>query len=75
MVSADAYRKAIEELLARQQRLLERFAPGRLIVIDVPHFMEPVIADLIPEEAELLIANGPAVAGMGESWPGDRGGR
>lgn len=66
VISADAYRKAVAELRVRQQRLVERFAPGRLIVLDVPHFMEPGIPDGIAQEVELVIAAG------GWSEPGER---
>jgi pimeloyl-ACP methyl ester carboxylesterase len=51
----EAVQRAIDALRARQQSLVDRFAPGKLIVLDVPHFMEPVIPDRIAAEVEDVI--------------------
>lgn len=43
---------------AGQRRFVDRFSPGRLILLDVPHYMEPVIPDRIAREVELVIKSG-----------------
>jgi pimeloyl-ACP methyl ester carboxylesterase len=39
-----------------QRAFVDRFSPGRLIVLDVPHAMEPVIPERIAREVERVIA-------------------
>lgn len=38
-----------------QRAFVDRFSPGRLIVLNVPHYMEPVIPDRIAQEVERVI--------------------
>jgi pimeloyl-ACP methyl ester carboxylesterase len=40
---------------AMQQAFVDRFSPGELILLDVPHYMEPVIPDRIAAEVIRLI--------------------
>lgn len=52
----------VEEITAAvreaQRKLVGRFSPGRLIVLDVPHYMEPEIPERIAQEVERVIAAG-----------------
>ena len=58
----EAIQRAIDALRKRQQALVDRFAPGKLIILDVPHFMEPVIPDRIAEEVlEVIEQSNPGV--------------
>jgi hypothetical protein len=47
---ADQYQKLKEQILQAQQRFLDLFPQGELVVVDAPHYMEPVIPDRIAEE-------------------------
>lgn len=38
-----------------QRAFVNRFSPGRLIRLDVPHYMEPVIPERIAREIERVI--------------------
>jgi pimeloyl-ACP methyl ester carboxylesterase len=42
---------------AGQRRYTAMFSPGRFIVLDVPHYMEPVIPDRIADEVRRVIAS------------------
>jgi pimeloyl-ACP methyl ester carboxylesterase len=48
--SADQYQKLKEQILRAQQRFLDLFPQGELVIVDAPHYMEPVIPDRIAEE-------------------------
>jgi pimeloyl-ACP methyl ester carboxylesterase len=50
VTSADQYQKLKEQILQAQQRFLDHFPQGKLVIVDAPHFMEPVIPDRIAEE-------------------------
>ena len=41
---------------ALQEEFVDRFSPGQLIRLDVPHYMEPVIPERIAEEVRGVIA-------------------
>ena len=41
-----------------QRAFVDRFSPGRRIVVDAPHYMEPVIPERIVQEIERVIAAG-----------------
>jgi pimeloyl-ACP methyl ester carboxylesterase len=41
-----------------QQTFLDRFSPGRLELVDAPHYMEPEIPDRIATEVHAVIATG-----------------
>lgn len=43
---------------AGQRKFVDRFSPGRLIFLDVPHYMEPVIPERIAQEVEQVIKAG-----------------
>ncbi len=45
---------------AGQRAFVDRFSPGRLILLDVPHYMEPVIPERIAQEVERVIKAGRA---------------
>jgi hypothetical protein len=38
-----------------QRRLVARFDPGRMIVLDVPHYMEGAIPDRVAEEVDRVV--------------------
>jgi pimeloyl-ACP methyl ester carboxylesterase len=40
-----------------QRDFVARFSPGRLIIVDTPHYMEPVIPGRIAREVKRVIAN------------------
>ena len=50
-----------KEITAAERRLhrdyLKRFSPGRYVLVDSPHFMEPAIPERIVHEVERLIAS------------------
>jgi pimeloyl-ACP methyl ester carboxylesterase len=53
-------KKRIAGALRRQQRrFVARFQGGRLITLDVPHYMEPVIPERIAKETQRLLARIP----------------
>ena len=47
---AEQYQKLKEQIMQAQQRFLDHFPQGELVVVDAPHYMEPVIPDRIAEE-------------------------
>ena len=50
-------RKAITASERRLQRdFLERFSPGRLVLVNTEHYMEPVIPGRIAREVDRVIA-------------------
>lgn len=57
-ISAPAPPKVLAAIRDAQRAFVNRFSPGRLIVLDVPHYMEPVIPDRIAGEVERVIAAG-----------------
>ena len=48
--SAEEYAATKAKILAAQRRFLDRFPEGELVIVDAPHYMEPVIPDRIAEE-------------------------
>jgi pimeloyl-ACP methyl ester carboxylesterase len=53
-------KKRIAAALRRQQRrFVARFVGGRLVTLDVPHYMEPVIPERIAKETQRMIARIP----------------
>ena len=51
-------RKKISAAFRKNQRdFVARFAPGRLIIVDTPHYMEPEIPERIAREVKRVIAN------------------
>jgi hypothetical protein len=40
-----------------QEELVDRFTYGRLVTVDAPHVMEPVVPDTIAEEIERILDN------------------
>ncbi len=50
MTSAAQYEELKEQILHAQQRFLDHFPQGELVIVDAPHYMEPVIPDRIAEE-------------------------
>lgn len=51
-------RKTISAAFRKNQRdFVDRFSPGRLIIVDTPHQMEPVIPERIAREVNRVIAN------------------
>ena len=50
VTSADQYEKLKEQILQAQRRFLDHFPQGELVIVDAPHYMEPVIPDRIAEE-------------------------
>ena len=48
--SLDAYR-------AMQQRFVDLWSPGTMIIVDTPHGMEPVIPDQIADAMRAVIAS------------------
>ena len=57
-ISAPAPAKVLRAIRKAQRAFVHRFSPGRLIVLDVPHQMEPVIPKPIAREVERVIASG-----------------
>jgi len=57
-ISAPAPAKVLAAIRKAQRAFVARFSPGRLIVLDVPHSMEPVIPKRIAREVERVIAAG-----------------
>jgi hypothetical protein len=58
ITNASAYQAALADLRERQQAFVDRFSPGRLVVVDAPHFMEPAIPERIAEEVKSVVAAG-----------------
>jgi pimeloyl-ACP methyl ester carboxylesterase len=58
ITNASAYQAALADLRERQQAFVDGFSPGRLIVVDAPHFMEPAIPERIAEEVKSVVAAG-----------------
>ena len=53
-------KERIAAALRRQQRrFVARFQGGRLVTLDVPHYMEPVIPERIAKETQRVIARIP----------------
>ena len=50
VTSAEQYEELKQQILQAQQRFLDNFPQGELVIVDAPHFMEPVIPDRIAEE-------------------------
>ena len=50
--------KVMAAVRRAQRAFVARFSPGRLIVLDVPHRMAPVIPARIAREVERVIAAG-----------------
>ena len=48
--SAEEYAAIKEKILAAQQRFLDLFPDSELVIVDAPHYMEPVIPERIAEE-------------------------
>jgi pimeloyl-ACP methyl ester carboxylesterase len=48
--SPEEYEDITRQILKAQHRFLDLFPRGRLVVVDAPHFMEPVIPEQIAEE-------------------------
>ena len=48
--SAEEYAATKARILAAQRRFLDRFPEGELVIVDAPHYMEPVIPDRIADE-------------------------
>ena len=48
--------KEVAALQELQREFVDRFSPGRLINLDVPHYMEPEIPERIARELERVIA-------------------
>ena len=59
VASADEYDKLKAEIREAQERFLGRFSRSELVVVDAPHYMEPVIPDRIASEiTEIATASG-----------------
>ena len=56
VTSAEQYEKLKKQVLQAQQRFLDNFPQGELVIVDAPHFMEPVIPDRIAEEIASVAA-------------------
>lgn len=39
-----------------QQRFVDLWSPGTMLILDVPHFMEQIILDRIADEVRSVIA-------------------
>lgn len=50
-------RKELAALRKLRREFMDRFSPGRLIYLDVPHYMEPEIPGRIAREIERVIAS------------------
>ncbi len=48
--------KEMAALRELQRGFVERFSPGRFVILDVPHYMEPEIPERITREIERVIA-------------------
>ena len=48
--------KEVAGIRALQRAFVDRFSPGRLVILDVPHYMEPEIPQRIAREIDLVIA-------------------
>ena len=47
----------IPEVRNNQRDFVARLSPGRLLIVDTPHCMEPVIPERIAREVHRVIAN------------------
>lgn len=48
--------EGVEAFLAMRQTFLDEFSPGRVVLADTPHYMEPVIPELIADEVRAVVA-------------------
>ena len=48
---------SIRTYRAMQRRFVALWSPGRMIIVDTPHYMEPVIPDRIAAEVRGIIAH------------------
>ena len=49
-------KESMQAYRAMQQRFVDLWSPGTMLILDVPHFMEPIIPDRIGDEVRGVIA-------------------